>query len=199
MPIENTTDRMKDPVEQWGFLLGAMSDGGPGPSIERQERSGQQQLVHSDHLPSRCPREEMEALGFTFGEQNPRDGLFIPATLPEGWTREGSDHAMWSFLRDQHGRKRASIFYKAAFYDRDAFMYLVDLDGYVKETIREGQSFVFDAEWATPETVAAAIQRIRDGEHAEAAKFREVHMEEAAKRHDEMADKCAAVLNAMGA
>jgi hypothetical protein len=51
--------------------------------------------------------------------------MFRPATLPEGWRREGSDHAMWSHIVDDQGRKRASIFYKAAFYDRGAHMSLV--------------------------------------------------------------------------
>jgi hypothetical protein len=42
--------------------------------------------------------------------------------LPEGWHIKATDHSMWSNLVDDKGRNRASIFYKAAFYDREAFL-----------------------------------------------------------------------------
>ena len=48
--------------------------------------------------------------------------LFYSVELPEGWTIEATDHSMWNNLIDNKGRKRASFFYKAAFYDRDAFI-----------------------------------------------------------------------------
>ncbi len=90
--------------------------------IEEQESAGQAQLVNSTVLPidTRGRDADFEALGFTFGERV--DELFREATLPEGWTRKGSEHAMWSHLVDEQGRERVSIFYKAAFYDRCAFM-----------------------------------------------------------------------------
>lgn len=96
--------------------------------IEAQEAEGQRELVESTDLPTEInggTGNDFKALGFTFGEPHGRDPLFRPATLPEGWKREGSDHAMWSYILDEKGRKRVSIFYKAAFYDRDAFMSLV--------------------------------------------------------------------------
>lgn len=40
--------------------------------------------------------------------------------VPDGWKKEGLDHDMWSYLVDDKKRRRASIFYKAAFYDRSA-------------------------------------------------------------------------------
>jgi hypothetical protein len=43
-------------------------------------------------------------------------------SLPPGWKVVPTDHSMWSDLVDAKGEKRASIFYKAAFYDRDAFI-----------------------------------------------------------------------------
>jgi hypothetical protein len=61
------------------------------------------------------------AFGVEFGE--PVDDLFRSAKLPVGWTlRASPDHAMYSNLLDDRGRKRATIFSKSAFYDRDAFM-----------------------------------------------------------------------------
>lgn len=50
------------------------------------------------------------------------DDLFYTVELPEGWKIEATDHSMWNNLIDNQGRKRANFFYKAAFYDRDAFI-----------------------------------------------------------------------------
>jgi hypothetical protein len=72
---------------------------------------------------------EFEALGFTFGAQVPGDPLFREATLPEGWTREGTEHAMHSVIKDERGIERASIFYKAAYYDRKASLSLTHVGG----------------------------------------------------------------------
>lgn len=119
MTIENTADR--DPIIH---ILGAMSDGTSG-YIEGMEAAGQRQLVSSDVLPtSRGKDDEFIALGFTFGDRV--DDLFRKATLPPGWARRPSDHSMWSYIVDEKGNDRVAVFYKAAFYDRDAFMYLVE-------------------------------------------------------------------------
>ena len=55
-----------------------------------------------------------------FGEKV--NELFIEAQLPEGWEKIATDYSMWSKLVDEQGRERASIFYKAAFYDQRAHM-----------------------------------------------------------------------------
>lgn len=117
-PIEDTSKR--DPLIH---LAGAM--GGMDQYVPEMESAGQRQLVNSDRLPteSNCDDELLD-LGFTFEEPDPDDPLFRAATLPAGWSREVSDHAMWSYLLDEVGRRRVAIFYKAAFYDRRAFMRL---------------------------------------------------------------------------
>jgi hypothetical protein len=91
-----------------------------------QERAGQRELVNSSVLPVEMSpsREAFERLGFRFGEQVDGDPLFIHVELPAGWTRAGTDHAMWSDVVDQKGRRRVAVFYKAAFYDRRANMSL---------------------------------------------------------------------------
>jgi hypothetical protein len=152
--IENTQD--PGSVELTGMLM--LATGDASAAIEAQERAGQTQLVHSDRLPTdlRSPREEFEAVGFAFGEPDSRDPMFAPATLPDGWKREGSDHAMWSYILDQYGRRRASIFYKAAFYDRSAHMGLINVSGYVRECAYQGTPIVTDDTWATREEVAKA-------------------------------------------
>ena len=50
------------------------------------------------------------------------DDLFWNVELPEGWKVKATSHSMWNNLYDDKGRERASFFYKAAFYDRDAFI-----------------------------------------------------------------------------
>ncbi|MCX4912837.1 hypothetical protein [Streptomyces sp. NBC_00687] len=166
--IENTQSRSSR--ELTGLL--ALATGDAGAVIEAQERAGQAQLVHSDRLPTRIQgdRAEFEALGFTFGEPDVSDPLFTPATLPDGWKRERSDHAMWSYITDPQGRRRVSIFYKAAFYDRDAFMSLTAVSGYVSACTYEGGEVVTDAEWATPAAVAEAARQ-RAAQAAEQVAF----------------------------
>lgn len=93
----------------------------PG-GIEAQEAQGQRDFVANETLPIDCPKDELEKLGFVFGD--PVDDIFVSVQIPEGWTKKPSDHSMWSYLLDDKGRQRASIFYKAAFYDRNAHMKL---------------------------------------------------------------------------
>jgi hypothetical protein len=52
---------------------------------------------------------------------NEANDLFWNVKLPEGWEVKATDHSMWNEVRDNKGRKRMTFFYKAAFYDRDAF------------------------------------------------------------------------------
>ena len=118
--IRNT--RNEYPAGHPAIVLGE----GYSDQIVAMEAEGQQQLLNSDRLPSEITgdRKHFEALGFMFGDPDPADPLFMPATLPAGWAREGSDHDMWSYIVDETGTKRVAIFYKAAYYDRRAFMRL---------------------------------------------------------------------------
>lgn len=163
MSIENTQDPAS--MELTSLLL--LATGDPDAVIGAQEKAGQRQVVHSQSLPTtlHSPREEFEALGFSFGESDPRDPLFAPAALPDGWKREGSDHAMWSYIVDRLGRRRASIFYKAAFYDRDAFMSLNTVYGYLGECVHTGKPVVTDDTWATRAAVREAA--LAHAKHAE--------------------------------
>lgn len=111
---ENTTAR--DPLVH---VLGAMSDG-TDRYITDMESDGQRQLVHSDQMPADAPWEDLEALGFVKGAPVRGDDLFVTCTLPDGWSREGTGHAMWSNVLDERGVTRVNVFYKAAFYDRRA-------------------------------------------------------------------------------
>ena len=115
MPITNTANS-----SPFVNLLTALPGG-----IEAQERRGQHELVNSTNLPTDCSPEDqakLEAAGVVFGAVVPDDDIFREATLPQGWQLKATEHSMWSELVDQEGAVRASVFYKAAFYDRSAFM-----------------------------------------------------------------------------
>lgn len=207
--IRNTTADMNAPGSPDPLLLiaSAMSNGSPDKFIYAQERAGQQQLVASQMLPTEAKPSDadFEAAGFTFDKPVPGDDLFRPATLPGGWTKRGSDHDMWSYVVDQHGRDRVAIFYKAAFYDRRAFMRLIGVSEYVYSHISGygAAELVTDDQWATPEAIAAValnhaadFQRdideltawLTDETHGR-AKFAEENLPEKAERHA----KCIAI------
>jgi hypothetical protein len=96
----------------------------PG-GIENQEAMGQAAMVGTrDVLPMRSPREKLTKLGFVFlGDVDGRK-LFVDVQFPAGWKKVATDHSMWSNLLDPKSRVRGTIFYKAAFYDERADMYL---------------------------------------------------------------------------
>lgn len=111
-----------------GNLLASMLPGG----IEAQEAAGQRELTaHADRLPvegtiSRPElRAQWESAGFVFGTPIPEPSqrnreVFIACTFPAGWKLKPTEHSMWSDLIDAAGRKRAAVFFKAAFYDYNA-------------------------------------------------------------------------------
>lgn len=100
----------------------------PG-GIERQEAEGQRDLVNAtvarlpkdinDHRFRGKDAKEVYALAGieVTGEC---DDIFLNVKLPAGWKLNPTDHSMWSKLVDEQGRERAVVFYKAAFYDRNA-------------------------------------------------------------------------------
>jgi hypothetical protein len=150
--IENTSNR--DPLLHYLGML----DGTDG-YITGMESAGQAQLVHSTDLPTKGSDDpQFLALGFTFGDPHENDPMFRPATLPEGWSKQGSDHAMWSYIIDPFGRRRVSVFYKAAFYDRKASMRLDSVHTYVAHHMYEGTTPILDNSWATPEAVTEAAR-----------------------------------------
>jgi len=143
----NTSAQVRqDPM---GFLLEAMVMGGSN-AILNQEAQGQRSLVNSDTLPSKFnhhrgdydPKVILEAAGVKFLGPVEGDDMFQYVELPNGWKKQATDHSMWSKLVDDKGRERASIFYKAAFYDRDAFMNLVTRFGIRRDYDRQDKEGV---------------------------------------------------------
>jgi len=114
------------PLNTFGML--AMMVGSDAIDIEQQV--SQKYLKRTDVLPRVIDRyssdkrgiEALEAAGVEFDWKDMSDKLFVPVKLPPGWQKVHRDHAMYMWLVDENGRRRGDIFYKSAFYDRDAFM-----------------------------------------------------------------------------
>jgi len=126
-PVTNTTEKLKNPEHALDFLMGQLANPGGHP-IEDMEAEGQRELLFSDVLPVDTHRdaiEDFEALGFKFGDIVEDDPIFRHAELPEGWERRAGGNSYWSHIVDTEGVERVGIFYKAAFYDRHAHMYIV--------------------------------------------------------------------------
>jgi hypothetical protein len=137
---EITNTAKMDTADMLGFLVGGMG-GDPSAPILAQEAQGQREVVKATTIPTDMHNkpEEFEALGFVLGAVKADDPMWREATLPDGWSREGSDHAMWSYIIDERGFRRCSIFYKAAFYDRSAHI------GIAREPTTRAQDESYDA------------------------------------------------------
>jgi hypothetical protein len=108
-----------------GDLKNATVASTPG-GIEAQEAQGQKDFCASASLPKNIHggRQQFEEMGIKFLDD--ADDIFVNVELPPMWKVEPTDHSMWNTLVDEKGNKVAEIFYKAAFYDRSAFMHKVD-------------------------------------------------------------------------
>jgi hypothetical protein len=151
------------------LLFEALMCGDSSRAIEASEKRGQTRLVNSEVLPKKCngcTRQQLEKMGIIFGAD--ADDLFVYVTLPEGWSKKATDHDMWSKLLDNKGRECASIFYKAAFYDRDAHISLnrrysfrtEPINGYNSDTykedryhgiVKDGETVIWETESIEPQ------------------------------------------------
>jgi hypothetical protein len=111
-------------LDQLSILMDALAGKNPSDSVVESEKRGQLALAATDVLPKviRPPegRKILEERGVIFGEDD--DDLFVNVTLPEGWKKVLGEHPMWTQLMDENDEEVGLIFYKAAFYDRDAFL-----------------------------------------------------------------------------
>lgn len=99
----------------------------PAQAIENQERNGQAEAIYGSKLPidgTLENRDKWEALGFIFGEDE--DELFVHVQMPQGWKliKDPESDCRHSLLLDEQERIRGRMFYKAAFYDMKASIFL---------------------------------------------------------------------------
>lgn len=110
-------------------IVGAMDDRArgrrQGSFIEDMEAQGQRELTsQASKLPTEGSKDPVWAkMGVIYGERDASDPVFSQVQLPLGWKLEPTDHSMWNVLKDEQGRVRGKMFYKAAFYDRSARIY----------------------------------------------------------------------------
>ena len=194
--IRDTTAAMNnDPAEALLFLAESMATGTPGPTITRQEAAGQREMLTAAAIPTRtmgCTDQDLLDLGFTLGPPRHGDPLFRDATLPAGWTRAAvDDTGLATYLLDPLGRPRCSVFYKAAFYDRDAHITILSVPAYVSQCIDRRQPPVLDEVWATRDRVLAALDD-RAATAAERIEFWQGHgRADRAEEHQEQTAACA--------
>lgn len=152
----------------------ALSPGG----IEAQEAAGQKVFAVAETLPTKGLSEfaaKLTALGFVIGEPVENDPIFTRVTLPPGWKKAPTSHSMWTDLVDDRGRKRAGLFYKAAFYDRSAHICWNRAVNYTARTVdgRDEYSVSGDVPVEMVGIVALAEQEIHRTEPVSAATQRE--------------------------
>lgn len=135
--VENTSKR-----DQLTHIVGAMSQGSEG-YIEGMEAQGQKQVVaDSEVMPADGSWEMLRVFGF--GEPVPIEGddMFVRTTLPEDWSKQSTNHSMWSEVIDERGLRRVAVFYKAAFYDRSAHFQVINVGGDLARGIIYGDDVV---------------------------------------------------------
>jgi len=140
VPFNTSREARESPIIPLleGMIFGA------GGSINHQEAQGQKSFVNSETLPTDMARHGdydtkaiLEAAGVKFLGEVEGDPMFQYVELPAGWKKAPTDHSMWSKLLDDKGRERASIFYKAAFYDRSARLSLTTRFGFRRDYDKE--------------------------------------------------------------
>ena len=144
-PRNTSNEAKENPLSVLAMALGK----GTSKMIEDQEASGQRDFVSSTTLPTEFMSDNgktaLEKAGVVFGDVVEGDPLFQYVVLPEGWKKRTTDHSVHSVLVDDKGRNRASIFYKAAFYDRKASISLRRRYTYTQGYERLGKESVYVA------------------------------------------------------
>lgn len=173
-------ENMKAPVNTTSaegraeILFDAVVVGGPN-AVELQEARGTTSFIESDTLPvtmgpvagyeEHGPEGTMavlEAMGVEFMGLVENDPVFQYVKLPEGWSKKPGWDPRLSLLVDENGRERASIFYKAASYDRKAILNLLQRFGTITDP--EGFDSILGALGDTENDVEIRV-KIMDGTH----------------------------------
>lgn len=150
--------------------------------VDEIHRRGQSEMVHQrTQLPAKFDgKEALEKFGVKFGDPVKGDSLFVQAELPKGWSIQSLGHPLWTKLVDEKGRKRATIFYNAAFYDRAAHGSAVrrfsshysydENETFITPQIRDGDEIIWSGEpipanrQKESEAYHAACERAHKGE-----------------------------------
>lgn len=103
-------------------LANALATGDCSRAVESQEASGQRQLVAAEQLPTDgLDATKCAECGITIKGPTAGDPMFTDVEFPDGITKRATEHPVWSELV-RGDDVIATMFYKAAFYDRRAFI-----------------------------------------------------------------------------
>lgn len=120
--MKKVTDTSKTQSVEWLF-------GANPKAIEEQEAQGQKEITNPTkkrnclQLPLNINsggKDGYVKLGIIFKKKV--DDIFGLYEVPNGFKTRNTDHSMWNELLNDKGEVVADFFYKAAFYDRDAFI-----------------------------------------------------------------------------
>lgn len=126
----------EDDIQKMNLLLDVISGKDTNTSIDNIERSGRDNIINKTQLPiyansinKKCydientkelVLKKYKELGIeVINEEN---DLFYNIKLPKNIKLKSSESKYWTYLVDDKGTELASIFYKAVFYDRKAFI-----------------------------------------------------------------------------
>lgn len=126
---------LEEDLQRAELLISAIN-GNSNTTIENIEKKGRDKILDKIQLPiyglhingKVFDREETkEIVAKKYKELgieiiNEENDLFYNVKLPYNIKLNGSESVYWTYLVDENGKELASIFYKAVFYDRDAFI-----------------------------------------------------------------------------
>ena len=128
----------EEDIQMTELLLSAMSGIDTNTSINNIERKGRDNILNKTQLPiyantingkyysfekentKEAVREKYKEIGIEI--INEENDLFYNVKLPKNLKLKSSESNYWTYLINNEGKELASIFYKAVFYDRDAFI-----------------------------------------------------------------------------
>lgn len=129
----------EEKMQKMELLLTAMSGKETNTAINNIEKQGRDNILSKTQLPiyaseingkrfweredsKELVKEKYKEIGIEI--INKENDLFYNVKLPENIKLKPTESNYWTNLIDNNGKELGSIFYKAVFYDRDAFIFI---------------------------------------------------------------------------
>lgn len=129
----------EEKMQKMELLLTAMSGRETNTAINNIEKQGRDNILSKTQLPiyaskindkrfweredsKELVKEKYKEIGIEI--INKENDLFYNVKLPENIKLKPTESNYWTNLIDNNDKKLGSIFYKAVFYDRDAFIFI---------------------------------------------------------------------------
>lgn len=123
-------------IQMMNLFLDVINGKDTNTSIDNIERSGRDNIINKTQLPIYANSINKQHYNIKNNKElvlkkykelgieviNEENDLFYNVKLPKNIKLKSSESNYWTYLVDDKGTELASIFYKAVFYDRDAFI-----------------------------------------------------------------------------